>query len=203
MTGYVTVSAHIAGKPIVDPNTGAPTSEHIRQLNDNLRNFRVAISQLAQQADDLEASLVAAGIALTTAEAVRAELDAKIENDDLINSYTDPVSVLTAVDAGDGTATITVANHNRVYGDGTSVAVTGTSLTGASLSTLYYVVYYDEFRTGGAVTYTLTTNPALAGQSNHQHLIGDITTPSSGGGGTGGGGVAPPRVRQGPNEYLE
>ena len=205
MTGYVRVAAHIAGRAIVDPTTGAPTADHLRQLNDNLRNIRVAIDQLATQADDIEASLLQAGIALTTAQEARdkantveANLDAKKADDALLNSYTSPVNILSATDAGDGTATVTVAEHSRIYGDGTSVAVAAGSITGLPLNAFFYVVYSDVERTGGSVAFSALTDPSQAGQSQGQHLCGDIATPAAGGADSGGGGMTPRGVRYNP-----
>ena len=195
MTDFVNLSAFIAGRPVTDPKTGAPTAEFLRQLNDTHRNIRVAINQLATQAADLEATIIQAGLALTTAEAVEAELELSIADGHLINSYTDPSTILSATDAGDDTITITIVDHDRVYGDGTTVSVTGGTLTGLLPATRYYVFYDDPDWEGGTVTYETCDCPEMGGQGNGQHAVGDIITPAIGGATTGGGGVTPRGTR--------
>ena len=195
MSEYINLSAFIAGRPVVDPNTGAPTAEYLLQLNNTLRNIRVAINQLATQAADIEASLLQAGIALTTAQTVQEDLETSIAEGHLINSYTVPATILAASDAGDNTITITISDHNRVYGDETTVAVTGGTLTGLLPSTRYYVFYDDPDWQGGTVVYSTCDCPDMGGQGNGQHAVGDILTPAIGGATTGGGGVTPRGTR--------
>lgn len=117
----------------------------------------------------------------------------------IANSYTSPISVLTA--ASDGT--ITIAAHQRVYGDGTSVAVDGGSVSGFTSGDYVSVFYDDAARAGGAVAYQATTD-AIA-QTGDRHSVGQITIPTAGQPPATGGGVSPPgynrpTLRPGENE---
>lgn len=89
---------------------------------------------------------------------------------------------------------ITISNHNRIYADLT-VAVTGTTLTGLTAETRYYLYYDDENRAGGAVTWVATTDFFEAQNSpdeSARHYAGYVTTDVVGGSGTSGGGAVPP-----------
>lgn len=83
---------------------------------------------------------------------------------------------LTAADVG-ANVTITISSHNRVYGDGTTVAVNGASLTGRAYNTTYYIYYSDPARTGGTVTYQTSTDPNDAIQTGNIHSVGEVLTP--------------------------
>lgn len=195
MTDFVNVAIHVAGRAIVDPSSGAPTAEFLRALNDNVRNLKVAINQLAVVAEDIKASIEAAGIALTTAEAVRAELEQKVIADAVLTSYVEPNRILSSdIDPADSTLrTITIADHTRKYGDGQQASVTGSTLSGLAPGALYFVYYDDEDREGGAVSYVATMNSSQATQTRTRHTVGSITTvaPDSSGPTTGGGTTGP------------
>lgn len=89
---------------------------------------------------------------------------------------------------------ITVETHSRTYSD-RAVSVTGSIIGSLSATTLYHVYYDDPARTGGAVTFAVTTNSEDAATSAahpSRHYVGSITTDTVGGGGTSGGGGTPP-----------
>lgn len=94
---------------------------------------------------------------------------------------------------GGSVATISVAAHSVQFGFGT-VAYNAGSITGLSLSTVYYVYVDDPDYEGGAVTYLATTNPLTVTAGNGRYYVGKVTTPAvagppaSGGWGGGGGG---------------
>ena len=181
--------------PIVDSN-GVATPAFARYFSANVRqalNALVAGSN-AQDAADMAAAAAAsaqtaadtaqtaAETAATTgadaqaaADAAAAQAAANAREASLVNSGINPDSVLTA------TATIiTVAPHARIYGDGSSVAVSGGTVaaTGGVGPYVDYVSYVDPARTGGAVTFVAsTTNP---GQTGDTHVVGAITIPASG-----------------------
>ena len=101
---------------------------------------------------------------------------------------------LTATDAG-ADATITIAAHTRVYGDGDTLAIAGpTNLTGRAYSTLYYVYYDDATRADTTPSYQTTTSVATAAQTGDRHLVGSITTPAAAAPPETGDYVAPPGV---------
>lgn len=112
---------------------------------------------------------------------------------DITQSYTDPTSVLTA----DSTGTITIAAHDRVYGDGTRVAVDAGSASGYVPGDYVSVYYDDAGRTGGAVAYQVTVN-AVA-QGGVRHVVGSISVPQAGEPPSEGGGVPAPGYTPSPD----
>lgn len=118
-----------------------------------------------------------------------------------INSYTEPTNVLSAADAGNGTATITMAAHKRVYPvqgvhDVPDLVLSNpVALTGAPLGTAGFVYYDDPTLLNVTPTLVFTTvqKEAQVGYAAGRHLVGSITTPAAGGTATsGGGGSLPP-----------
>ena len=110
----------------------------------------------------------------------------------LVNSYVTGAS-LTGNDNG-VTAKIIVSSHTRVYGDGSSLAVTGADITGLAFSTFYYVYYNDATRAVAAPTFLATTNAVTAAQKGVTHLVGTITTPADGAANTTGNYIQPPGI---------
>ena len=149
----------------------------------------IALAQAAATAANLAAAAanVAAGVA--QAAAVDAGADASLASSGASGL------TMSATDAG-ASATITISAHTRVYGNGTSVSVTGGSVTGLSYSTGYYIYYVQASRLGGAVTYQATTNSALAAQTGDTHSLGAVTTPAAAGAPIDGNINLPPGVRE-------
>jgi hypothetical protein len=106
-----------------------------------------------------------------------------------INSYTVPSQVLGAADAGDGTATINVLDHLRVYPVGGSIDVPDLNLVdvadvlGAAFATTYFPYYDDLTLQNPTPVVHLTTNPTIAqaGYAPGRHPLGSITTPAAAG----------------------
>lgn len=119
------------------------------------------------------AATTAAGAAATANTAATAASSASA----LATSGTSGLTI-TATDIG-ASVTITISAHTRVYGDGTSVAVTGGTVTGLAYSTVYYIYYDQPSRAGGAVTYLSTTTQATAAQTADRHSLGAVTTPAA------------------------
>lgn len=168
------------GVSIVDPKTGIPTDKFRRWWQAFASDIEIEVGALAAaQLAQAAAVTATAAAATATAAASTAQGAADWANSvaSLTNSGVTP-NPLTATDAG-ASATITIAGHTRVYGDGASVAVTGGSLTGRVYSTLYYVYYDQPSRVGGAVTYASTTSAATAAQTGDRHLVGSVTTPAA------------------------
>lgn len=84
-------------------------------------------------------------------------------------------------------ARILVAAHSRVCGFG-SVSYNSGTITGLANSTLHYVYADDPDLSGGAVTYSATTDPTDITSSSGRVYIDSVTTPADGGGDTGGDG---------------
>jgi hypothetical protein len=141
------------GIAIVDPKTGYPTIAYQRWWK-RLK-----------------------GTATTAQETAETAADGVTEVATLTSSGVTP-NPLSASDAG-ANASVSIANHTRVYGDGTTVSVIGGSVTALAYSTLYYVYYDDPAREGGNVSYAVTTNEADAAQVGDRHLVGTVTTPAA------------------------
>lgn len=164
-----------------------------------------------QVAEQVEASingiavaLEAAGIALDAADAAQAAADAAdaaaaaaqgaannvTDAASLANSYVTGITV-TATDIG-ASVTISISAHTRVYGDGTSVSVSGGVITGQPYSTTLYIYYDQASRAGGSVTYVATTNIDDVAQLNDRHSVAQVDTPAAAAPPNNGGGVRPP-----------
>ena len=170
---------------------GQPSHRLMAIWQDSMDKIEESFEALTNQVTDLEAivrQIQAAMDAATAAQAKADEVDARVS---LADSYTDPVSVLTAESDG----SIAIAAHTRIYGNGTSVSVNSGALSGFAQGAYVGVYYQDAARDGGAVTYQGTTN-AVA-QEGARHVVGFVTIPASGeppadGGGGGGPGYTPP-----------
>lgn len=103
--------------------------------------------------------------------------------------------LLTAEDAGDGTATIFIAEHSWDYPVGTEDVVRAAgSITGLDLAKTYYVYFDDASLANGEPSYFATDVAATGSNSSShpfRHSLGAVATPGAGGApttGTGGGG---------------
>jgi len=165
------------------------------------RRWQVFCQKIEEAFDSLDQRIADIEAAQAAADAAQADATAAAREAARINSYPNPgVGILSAADAGTD-ATITVANHTRVYPvqgsiDVPDVTFTNTpfDITGLAHSTTYYVYYDDTTLAVTAPTFVATTSSATAqvGAANGRHFVGYITTPASGAGGTSGGGGAPP-----------
>jgi hypothetical protein len=142
--------------------------------------------------NDLQGQVAAIAAAQAAATAAQATADAVKVTDKLTASYVIPAAVLAAADVGT-TATITIDNHVRRYGDGSDLSITGGTLTGLTFAT-DYAVYYDDATfsdTTPTSAYTTTPSNALNNFAPGRHYVGLITTPADGAAGTSGGSNPP------------
>lgn len=152
----------------------------------------------------IQDALNAAGIALSAAGAAQAAADDAQAAANAAQGAADSVGVvskltnsgctgltITATDAGTN-ATVTISAHTRVYGNGSTVAVGGGSVTGLAYGTGYYIYYDDPEFDGLSITYLATTSEATAAQINNRHLVGAVTTPLTGQPDAHGDKVRPP-----------
>jgi hypothetical protein len=151
--------------------------------------------QLEANINAITAALEAADIAIAAAESAQASADAaqaaadsaaaagnaaalegSINNSGVINE----AAPLQADDAGN----ILIPNHERAYGNpalNPTVPVTGASIgTGGTTGDIFYVVYSDPTRAGGAVTFGFVDDPADAVQTASTHSVGSVTIPAAG-----------------------
>lgn len=187
----IKVPTRDARTPITEGNL--PTGEFVRWLNNVLQpigftlNAVVAIPEIQAALSNLDAATQAAQAAATAANNAAATVTSQAN---LANSYVDS-NPLSAADAGTN-VTVSIAPHTRVYGDGTSVAVSAGTLTGQPYATIVYVYYEDPDREGGAVAYLATTDAAIAAQLDGRHVVGNVFTPAAGEPDIDGAPVLPP-----------
>lgn len=146
---------------------------------------------------DIQAAIQAAQDAADNANAAasnaQAAADGSAAESSIVNSYVQygagsPLSV-------DSAGNVTIATHQRVYGDPTlnpSVSVTGGSISTAAAAGSVVRIYYDDpSRSGGTVTYLFTIDPAAPPvQGGDRHSVGAVTVPATGT--TPGNPVRPP-----------
>lgn len=155
-----------------------------------------AVIDAQNAADAANAAAAAADAAAAAADAAATAAQTAAETaaaDSSLASSGVTGLTMTATDAG-ASATITISGHTRIYGDGTSVSVTGGSITGLAYSTEYWIFYDQSSRVGGVVTYQATASPATAAQTGDRHSLGAVTTPAALGGPIDGNINLPPGI---------
>ena len=177
---------------VVNPD-GTPTFFFQRAWDDvqeGIVNYFLSIPGVLEAITEAQAAADAANAAAENADnaATQAAADSS-----LASSGITPDNVLSATDAG-ASATINVAAHSRVYGNGDTVSVNLGSITGLTHSTTYYVIYDQASRAGGAVTYQAITVQADAAQTGDRHSVGTVTTPAAAAPDTNGNVNLPPGV---------
>lgn len=181
---------------LIDEN-GYPTTVFIlwwaevaSQVETSINGIAIALEAAGIALDAADAAQTAADAADAAALAAQGAADGVTAASALANSYVTGLSI-TATDIG-ASVTINISAHTRVYGDGTSVAVSAGSLTGQPYSTVIYVYYDQASRAGGAVTYVATTNIDDVAQLNDRHSVASVETPAAAAPPNNGGGVRPP-----------
>jgi hypothetical protein len=162
---------------------GTPTNVFQKWWQSIASGIEVSVNAIAL-------ALEAAGIALDAAAAAQAAADqasnvadAQAAETSLVNSYvTGFTPPLIEADEFGG---VTIANHQRVYGDSTlnpTVAVTGASIPTIAIPGQVVRVYYDDpTRAGGPVTYQYTIDPAAPPvQTGNRHSVAAVTIPATG-----------------------
>ena len=147
----------------------------------------------AEQQSTLDA--ITAAMALASAAKQQAQ---SIANEiDLTSSRTDPIEgLLSASSSG----VVTILANSRVYGSGTTVAVSSGSVAGQLQSAFVRIYYNDPARVGGAVTYLATTDEIT--QTNNVHVVGGVAIPAAGEPPSTGIGTSPPGYVQDPGLNL-
>jgi hypothetical protein len=196
------------GVPIIDPKTGIATAAYAVWWDQVLTEVESHITTLevealaaslaaatAAAAASATAANAAAATANTAATTAQAATDSNARFLSISNSNCSGITV-TASDAG-ASATITISAHTRNYADGTSVAVTGGSVTGLAYSTQYYIYYDQASLAGGAVAYAATTvgpdafTTDATGAHPDRHYVASAVTPAALGAPNTGAGAIP------------
>lgn len=185
------------GQAIVDPN-GRPTLAFTVYWQKFAEAVETSVNDLEQIVLDIAAAQTAADAAQVAADTAQATAEESAREAARIISYPNPGSIVSAVDAG-ATASVTIANHTRVYPvqgsiDVPDVAIIGATLTGLNFSTLYFIYYDDTTLADTTPNFVATTDSATSqvGAAAGRHFVGYVTTPADGGAGTSGGGGGPP-----------
>lgn len=153
-------------------------------------NAILAIPLIEDALVDLDTAIAAADAAAASANAAA---EAVTSESSLVNSFVD--NFVAPLISADNLGNITIATHDRVYGDSTlnpTVSVTGAVVaSGAAPASVVRIYYNDASRAGGAVTYLYTIDPAAPPvQGGNVHSVGAVTIPAAGT--QGGNGVRPP-----------
>lgn len=143
-------------------------------------NAVLQIPLIEEALADLDAATAAATAAAANANAAANGVTSETS---LVNSYVDNFTAPLISAASDGT--VTVAAHDRVYGDQTmnpTVAVDGDSFATTALADEVVRVFYeDALREGGAVIYQYTIDPAPPPvQGGVVHSVGTVVIPLAG-----------------------
>lgn len=171
-----------AGFKIINRD-GTPTSQFIQWWQQVAQNVEVSINGITAALEAAGIALDAADVALAAAAAAQGATDATASETSLTNSYiagfTPPL--ISADDTGD----VTIADHQRVYGDpalNPTAPITGATIsTGLGVGAVVRVYYDDPARAGGAVTYQYTVDPAPPPvQAGDRHSVGAVTVPATG-----------------------
>lgn len=157
---------------------------------EDILNQLIAIPLIEAALADLDAATTAAAAAAANANAAA---EAVTSESSLVNSFVD--NFVAPLISADNLGDITIATHDRVYGDSTlnpTVSVTGAVVSsGAAPASVVRIYYNDPARAGGAVTYLFTVDPAAPPvQGGNVHSVGAVTIPAAGT--QGGNGVRPP-----------
>lgn len=153
--------------------------EILNQLETTL-NAILDIPLIQQAVQDAQDAADTAQAAANSAQIVAVNQTAESS---LVNSYTTVVSgdLVSAAFNGD----ITVQTHTRTYGNSglnPTVSVTGAIIsTGAATGSFVRIYYDDPTRSGGAVSYLFTVDPADPPvQTGSRHVVGAVQVPTSG-----------------------
>lgn len=199
---------------IVD-STGLPSVQFQRFWQGNAEALEASNAQILEVLDQIAAILgitdelnaaieaaqtaadsanAAATDAQTAADTATAAADTAAAESSLATSGTTGLTI-TATDAG-ASVTVAISAHNRIYGNGASVAVSAGSITGLAYSTTYYLHYSDPARAGGSVTFLASTSQAAAAQTGDTHSLGAVATPAAAAPPTDGRPNLPPGVNE-------
>jgi len=176
--------------PIVDEQR-RPAPWLIRALNAAFKQIQTAFNG---QAAIVEQLAILAGIVDDQGNIIadqQTQLDAQalydaeisLQNSGTINPDSSPF--ISSDDAGN----VTIEAHERRYGNMTlnpTVSVqSGLVATGLTVGAKVYIYYLDADRSGGAVSYAFTTDPADVVQSGNLHSVGSVVVPPAAGTGIG------------------
>jgi hypothetical protein len=142
---------------------------------DTLEGIPAIAAGLEAQIVLVEAATVAAQTAAdnanAAAESVTAEQSIAVSSPE---NFTPPLV------SSDNVGLVTIAAHDRRYGNGDVVSVNGGSVNTGLVNPDTYRIFYDQAsRAGGAVTYQFTQDETVP-QTGDRHFVGSGTVPGAG-----------------------
>ncbi len=145
-------------------------------------NAVLAIPEIQEALLTLDETIATATEAINTLESATESVSME---QSLVSSYIDPTSYVGDLISADASGNITIADHDRIYGDSVlnpTVAVLGDLIpSGAAPGEIVRVFYEDLSRAGGSVTYEFTVDPAApVSQGNNHHSVGAVEIPVTG-----------------------
>lgn len=155
----------------------------MRKIESSL-NQLLAIPIIQEALVDLDDAIVAAETAAENAQSAadnaQASANGVTAETSLANSYIN--NFVAPLISADNLGNVTIANHDRVYGDGSTVSVIGVVLnTGETSPDILRVYYEDVDRLGGSVTYLYTVDPTPPpAQTGSTHSVGATEIPAAG-----------------------
>lgn len=170
-----------ANLPITADGVGPHT--RFMQVDQKVKeSIEAAFNSLEDQVAAIAAAQAAAAAANAAAANANAAADAVTSESSLVNSFIVGDSFIPPLISADAAGNITIADHDRKYGDGTEVSVTGATFATVSAPTNVVRVYYtDPPRAGGAVSYLYTVDPDNPPvQGGDIHSVGAVTIPGAG-----------------------
>lgn len=172
---------------------GKPSSYFALLWKKTIESIELVVNAQGSILDAIVAANNAAAAANAAAVVAQAATDTTIAETSLVNSF--PTAFTAPLISASSAGSVTIAAHSRQYGDtatNPTVAVAGAVIATGQASPAVVRVYYDDAaRTGGAVTYAFTVDPASAPvQGGIRHSVGAVTIPAAGS--APGGNVRPP-----------
>lgn len=156
--------------------------ETIESQENRQDDLLTAIIAAQNAADTATAAAAAAQTAADNAQAAADDAAASADGGAAIASLTASGTVgcvITAHDTGSDVS-ISISAHTRVYGDGSSLAVAGGTVTGRGYLDLDYVYYSDPTRADTTPTYLASTLASDAAQVGDVHTVGSVSNPDMG-----------------------
>ncbi len=142
-----------------------------------------AVLSLPEIQAAIDAAQTAADNAQDAADNANGAATSVTSETSLVNSF--PTNFTPPLVQVDNTGLVTIANHDRQYGDSTmnpTVSVVGdTVATGGVAGDIVRIFYDDPTRAGGAVAYQYTVDPAAPPvQGGDTHSVGAGIVPGAG-----------------------
>ena len=183
------------GVPIAAPD--GPSLQFQALWQRTVETIERAFARVNGVNTEQQSTLDAITAAMDLASAAKQQAQSLADEINLTTSRTDPIEgLLSASSSG----VVTILAHSRVYGSGTTVAVSSGSVSGQLQSAFVRIYYNDPARVGGAVTYLATTDEIT--QTNNVHVVGGVAIPAAGEPPSTGIGTSPPGYVQDPSFNL-